>query len=884
MKHSILIFFSILMLNSAQSRFVSPSEIRSFSKNFHCSNEKLQWQFDHLISLWDENEKAKSVGNKSYKIVSEASDVGGDEDWLYRGVTNNQFNESQILSVLFNDTTSVSESRWLTKSIFEKASINDSTLLVRNRALFKEKKFDEKWDLFKSAYLEVSQNIETLLNKSQFDEHVKIGSSYNSTPQAINFLTPHYKYASGYGEYLVHVREVVKRGIDVERYNAQKYNYSIGSIYSMDRDEYMVPSHIPSWDIQKIEVRNGSGWHQVNYGKLHYKFIKLYEPFNPCNVTGVRVDDSSNNPIGMLLVCKEKDPARCVSNWNHIKLDIDSTDRLKSTVSETKIDGNPIYFTSFASLESATKEVVLSLTPLFIYTQKQELNSKLLSNTPLWKEYFENQMINDPKYSLLILELLKDKVEILEFLKKNEDFKHQLKSKLKSISFTDFEDFINLMDLLQVTFDSSEDIKKLMIDFFDSPQTRMETLKIAQTYASTKLPLWVSIKNTMIEKLEKIKDLTPQEEFLADLSLYNDLEKDSTLSRFANLIVNDKKVASNFSSLLKLSLEKQLILLSNTFNKIILNSKQYPADSLMNFLINIGLNYRNVKGYENALGIAIDYDLSQNKLSVLKMLDYLKDMGLPKDREVDVLRSLWTNIKYDPSASLGNYLEKDLPEDLYEPLKKKILNDNTLTNEEKADKSDVLANSFRLFYLELITNSQPVVGMSVIKALDQYFDFDFLKTLSNLEVRKYDINDQIISVSSAEVLTTIASSLSYSYFLDMIENHSNKKESIKRQQSKKNIENFVRITSDYIRNQLSSDLKNPYIKLLFKNRYIQNKNENILQFCALLETLSEEPSKKAQFKKVMNEIQIAIPEMTIDTEDLPTDDSLGRYWKLLIKP
>ena len=212
----------LLLLSSSflvNAKYVSSTDIQPFASNFSCSKPDLQWQFDHLPTLFDQNMVAASRGRGNRSFVFKAEDlVRGEGDWLYRGVTNRQFNESQILGLIFNNTTTVSESRWFSGAMFNHAQIAENGDFVTQRANYQNLPYDKRWKAFKHAMNKTDSDISSLLNSSSsflsgFDEHVRVGSTYNATPQAIQFLTPTKGYAEGYGEFVLHIKEVVNRKI-----------------------------------------------------------------------------------------------------------------------------------------------------------------------------------------------------------------------------------------------------------------------------------------------------------------------------------------------------------------------------------------------------------------------------------------------------------------------------------------------------------------------------------------------------------------------------------------------------------------------------------------------------------------------------------------------
>ncbi len=54
-------------------------------------------QFENLTTLYDQNIVVRSLGGHVLPTIDKASDVGGDGDFFYPGVTHRQFNEAQIL-------------------------------------------------------------------------------------------------------------------------------------------------------------------------------------------------------------------------------------------------------------------------------------------------------------------------------------------------------------------------------------------------------------------------------------------------------------------------------------------------------------------------------------------------------------------------------------------------------------------------------------------------------------------------------------------------------------------------------------------------------------------------------------------------------------------
>ncbi len=386
-------FLQIVAPAQAQaSGVISRESLRPFASAFHCSNPVLDFQFKNTPTLYSENQRMRAASDmEPENFVFQASDVGGEGDWLYRGVTNRQFNESQILAVIFNDEVAVSESRWFSDFMFKKTGVSQDTH-VETRAKFRNLPHDVKVDAFKEALTTVKSKILRLISSGNasengFTPHLTIGNDLNGTPQAIQFLTPHKEYAEMYGEFVLHVRETVRRGVDVERWNYHNGGYRIGEIYSHDADEYLVPSHIPGWDVQVVKVRTGTGWHQVEkYGDPIYYFTKIHEPKNPCNVSAISVDvpssdgeDAHRTPVGYLLKCSTGD---CSSDWASATGRIGSSAlaRLKGVVSSTKIDGKPIFF---QSIENSLN----FLDPM----QRISLYSKLPQTLKNRKEYWEEQ-------------------------------------------------------------------------------------------------------------------------------------------------------------------------------------------------------------------------------------------------------------------------------------------------------------------------------------------------------------------------------------------------------------------------------------------------------------------------------------------------------------
>lgn len=925
---------------NAEARVLNSSELKPFAKQFSCKNPKLQWQFDNLTTLWDENEKMAAQSGHRTSFITDASGVGGNSDWLYRGVTNQQFNESQILALIFNDEVSVSESRWFSGKMFEKAAVADGQYVARRDA-FRSLPEDHRWDAFKQAYLHVHSTIESLLSKSSgsgngFSAHILIGGGYNGTPQAIQFLTPHLEYAEGYGEFVLYIRESVKRGVDVERYNYHYpgLNYQIGSIYAMDRNEYLVPSHIPSWDIQSIKVRNGTGWHQRNYGPPIYYYTKLHEPENPCNVLGIRVDapassgaDSARTPLGVILKCPKS--ADCVSKWG---TGLASEARLRAVIESTKVDDQKLAFlpmAEFSKLQGDSKwlkdQPLNAVIPIFSFLPKE-----LLKDTDFWKTVFVNHSLSDPESANALFEKLPAETRtgvrsaVSELLL---DLFNRKKIGFQAATVKPFLLWIGLLDLQnhplilqsyklalrdwaprEALFSAAQTSgkpdfvieitkEKNRLDRETDPRLLKPSVAI-KLLASKPGTLWKKQgdqwRPTDLNLEIMSKGIAQEPEFSAEIwnltSAPMAFTEASKKAVAANKKSKAKKSAKNESSedengleiidvksLKKLSDTDRIQWVQESIRLLMINDAQLAVEDPFQIWKDMSLNLP-ADLRDHVLGMIIEWAISSGRFSAINITRKLGEIGLPKDREIDTLRSVWQLSKAEPATpppTAKNWIRTNsfalfadaFVDLILKPQIKRITQEkvaNHLTEAQAAERIKQLRLALVDLSVESLRPPTPFLGYAALTHLRQlYPDKGFLFWPIEDPV-KYTLDGMDQEFPAIQYKSVLSESLSF-YLISSIYfvGKKSKDEAVQNrvyESLKALIPGFI----DYAIHGFSTDLNDPFIVRLLGERFAWNRHENTAGLMIFLAEFAETPEKAAILKAMSKKLNTLFPTMKME--------------------
>lgn len=94
------------------------------------------------------------------------------------------------------------------------------------------------------------------------------GESGEVDPDFLIYMTPHEKVARFYGEVILEIHEATPRGIDLNAVNRERYGYYDSLDLAeklnpkaalirnfLDRDEYVIPSHVPADEIRAFTIR-----------------------------------------------------------------------------------------------------------------------------------------------------------------------------------------------------------------------------------------------------------------------------------------------------------------------------------------------------------------------------------------------------------------------------------------------------------------------------------------------------------------------------------------------------------------------------------------------------------------------------------------------------
>ena len=172
---------------------------------------------------------------------------------VYRGIkeTDAHHIERMGLRILLNEPTTVLASSRLRR------------VLAETKNLCAEKVEREKDRL--------AQWLEAAKCRSDFSEQYLAydGPGDRVDPDFFIYTSPHKWLARVYGNVIFEIREHVPRGVDIAAHNLHEYgidrkhgvaDFSLTKLFVrkvMDKDEYLIPSHVPSRDIQAFEVYDG---------------------------------------------------------------------------------------------------------------------------------------------------------------------------------------------------------------------------------------------------------------------------------------------------------------------------------------------------------------------------------------------------------------------------------------------------------------------------------------------------------------------------------------------------------------------------------------------------------------------------------------------------
>lgn len=848
---------------SAQSKTINRSMLRPFAKSFNCKNPNLQWQFDNLITTFEENTKA---GNRK-KIKTFAKDVGGNKDWLYRGVTNRQFNESQILGLIFNDTTTVSESRWFSGDMFSHAHIAKTENFVTQRANYQNLEFSKRWDAFKHAFEKTKKTIENLVDNkssggiSDFDEHIRVGSSFNGTPQAIQFLTPHIAYAEGYGEYVLHIKETIQRGIDVERYNYHhpNWSYKIGSIYSMDRDEYMVPSHIPQWDVQIIKVRNGTGWHKRDYGAPIYYYTKIYEKNNPCNVIGVRVDapdsrgvDKNRIPVGMLLKCEKG--KKCHSSWDNA-VGKANQDRLKAVVESTKIDDRGIYYVPYALYQSGDKKFLEAQSLATILSFYPHLKKNIINDLSFWKKIILGNYKSDPQSAIKLTK--KNKLIntfISEWRRDALKFINNSKFKPAKKDLDTVMDFALFLKLLP-----SKKIENAVLSYVKNPGDRLGLVTMVNQ-RSNEHQFFKDLAKKLRQELVKLDDLSPTLEVTILQTSFNE-SNPALIQAVAKGLSKEAGFATQYWTIVDGDDNFKYTLLEDALKYIMTDPNFELVDSFQTFQ-ELDPYLKNVAGRENILGLCIDYAIGSYKMPAFTLAEKVGTLELPKDREIDTIRSLWGYAKNE-IHSLG-----DTPTNKYKfvasSLRYSIANSvharADMTEEDRARHT----RAFNQFYWEFVSPPAPVLSFAALNSFRKITGKDDLIFIWPTEDKvKVKISEtEEYEVDRVHLEAILGQSLSGYYLWQIKSAYDYETDVVRKKSIRETIKTVISKYREYILNGLEDDLKDEKFTELIQSQFKMNDFEDLSSVIFFVAHTTSNSVEKNKILTISNNVKKMFKGMT----------------------
>lgn len=862
-----LAFTGFLSLARAESmRVVRRQEVLDFARNFSCSNPMLNWQFQNLLSVHDENSKA---ANK--RAVNERKDFvfhdGTTEQWLYRGVTNRQFNESQILRVIFNDSTSVSESRWLTEQLFGNAAAQ----VVAARDQFQTLSQKEREEKFKRSILNIGNRIQSLVDQpggalNGFTEHARVGSSFNGTPQAIQFLTPHKRFAEMYGEFVLHVREVVRRGIDVERYNYHlpSLGYRIGTIYSHDVDEYLVPSHIPSWDIQVIKVRDGSGWHLGNYGAPLYYYTKLYKDQNPCETYAVRVDilksgavgDSQRVPAGIILRCPKES---CESRWDG---SIPNEERLKQVVKNVKVDGRPLFFLPYKVYQASNPEVIKSSSLATLVDLYPVMSDEMKNNTKLWEQIYLNGLESDYGSALelnrLVASLRTSAIQgsARQILMKGVAARN---FSLKNREVVGWLKLVNELGLL-----GSAEFKNTVLKLILSTSTRALIVTSLSSMSATNSQA-AELSRLVYQKMSTMKNLTPIEEVtLAVKQKAGGRLQPSVFEAAAKGLDTEPGFALQVWKDLANEVDARDELFSGALEFVGNNPQRFVrVDGAMlwqQLSAEVMASPRDVKA--NMIGLILDLDFSLKKKSPLELGAQIGSMGLPQGREVDTIRSWWSYARSWTAPDFNAYQFyssgiRNLGFDrIAYPIEK---SDITEAHKEAALKP--LREHFVQFFAESVSPPEPILGFSALYTITVLNKRPEIMLISDRDEVNIGTADRPIKLASQFPNGILKKCFSAFYLQVLRRQITAEKDDRKRDLLIHNLGLVIQGYKDYAYNELINDTQTADRAKLLQERFAWNKHDNTVGLAKFLVEMTSDSSKRSKLQDVVQALQRKFPQM-----------------------
>ena len=902
MKQSLMLTVIIMISVAAHSKNVKRNDIRSFAENFQCDDPSLKFQFDNLYSIYDQNEKMAQKSRNRLNIVDEASDLGGDGEWMYRGVTNRQFNERQILRLIFNDSTSVSESRWFSGKMFNEAQIAQGAGVVSMRADFQSLTFDKRWSAFSKAFTHVRSQIDDLITTpnsmlNDFASHIKIGSTFNYTPQAIQFLTPHKSYAESYGEFVLHVKEVVRRGVDVERYNYHNpsWSYSIGSIYRLDRDEYMVPSHIPSWDVHVVKVRNGTGWHKGDYGPPIYYYTKMNEDKNPCNVTGIRIDkpdprniDSNRVPVGVLLLCDKGET--CTSAWDNSLPETD-LNRLKAVVKDNTINDKQIYYVPYAFYQSANPELLKKMNLSTIVNLYSHLKPEVINDKKLWREILKKNFFNEPKAAYEFINLHSSISENKAMLSR--EFDRFIKNNKLKVNSFEVEYVMRLAKWLGKL--QNKDLPLMLENFMTKANERaavfQKILELKNEDQSYK-----PFSDNLREIYSKLDGKTAQEEVsLIQLDLESNKYNDALIQAVVKGLETDQSYRGQYWSTLVGDDSFKITVLELAMVYFFQNHPSHKLTDSINLYKTILPNIVENPDKHKILGLCIDYEIATTTDPAWKLIEKISGLELPKDREIDTLRSLWGVAKNE-----HNYLPADTPKDqktnkfkfIASWLRRQIfwkLSDSAAAKDlanGNNNEMKILKNSFNQFFMEFVSPPAPLLGFAALNAIRKVSDNQDILFLWPDTDSKLNVEGVEYDIKKTDMEAILGQSLSPYYLLQLLREIQKAEEQDDTTRVTSLKLSVKKTMSAYLQYMISpngviADLDDDFIKSLFNDMYQWNKNENLVGLSLFLAKIYEDDQATVdKIKSVTTKLQIHFPDMYVEIPESLNGDNFNKLLNL----
>lgn len=868
-KMVLLIFTAMISwaANAQNIREVRRNEVQDFARNFSCSNPMLNWQFQNLISLYDENAKAankRAAGERKDFIFHD----GTAEQWLYRGVTNRQFNESQILRVIFNDSTSVSESRWLTEQLFGNAAAQ----VVAARDEFQTLSQKEREEKFKRSILNIGHRIQSLVDQSGgalngFTEHARVGSTYNSTPQAIQFLTPHKRFAEMYGEFVLHVREVVRRGIDVERYNYHlpSLGYRIGSIYSHDVDEYLVPSHIPSWDIQVIKVRDGSGWHLGNYGPPLYYYTKLYKDHNPCETYAVRVDvlragasgDSQRVPAGIILRCTKES---CESRWDG---SIPNEERLKQVVRNVKVDGRPLFFLPYKVYQASNPEVIKSSSLATLVDLYPVMQDEMKANSKLWEQVYLNGLESDYGSALELSKLIPALRTPAIQASARQILTKAVTARNFSLENREVVGWLKLSGNLGLL--STAEFKNTVLRLILSASTRALIVTNLNGMSAAN-PQAAELSKLVYQKMATMKDLTPIEEVtLAVKQRAGGRLQPSVFEAAAKGLDTDPSFAPQVWKDLANEREARNELFGGALEVVSNNPQRFARVDGATLWQQLGSEVvnspRDVKA--NMIGLILDLDFSLKKKSPLELGAQIGSMGLPQGREVDTIRSWWSYARSwtAPEFNAYQFYSSGIRNLGYDRIAYPIEKSDTMTEAQKEAVLKPLREHFVQFFAESVSPPEPILGFSALYMISVLNKKPEVMLISDRDEVNIGTNDHPIKVASQFPNGILKKCFSAFYLQVLRRQITAEKDDRKRDLLIRNLGVVIQGYKDYAYNELIDDLQTADRAKLLQERFNWNKHDNTVGLAKFLVGMTSDSDKRDKLQGVVHALQRKFPQM-----------------------